>query len=65
MSDSPPAASMSDSPPAAATEGDSSSPLAASETKEREVWSSRTAFYFAAVGAAVGFGKRLRLLLTD
>jgi hypothetical protein len=51
MSDSPPADIMDDSPP--------------SETKEREVWSSRTAFYFAAVGAAVGFGKRLRLLLTD
>jgi hypothetical protein len=52
MSDtSPKAAAMSDSPP--------------SEIKEREVWSSRTAFYFAAVGAAVGFGKRPSLLLID
>jgi hypothetical protein len=67
MSDtSPPAAAMSDSPPAvdspqAVTTGDSPP----SEAKERQVWSSRTAFYFAAVGAAVGFGKRPRLLLTD
>ena len=26
------------------------------EPKEREVWSSRLAFYFASIGAAVGFG---------
>jgi hypothetical protein len=61
MSDSPPAVAMSDSPPTAATTGDSPP----SENKEREVWSSRTAFYFAAIGAAVGFGKRPRVLLTD
>jgi NSS family neurotransmitter:Na+ symporter len=29
---------------------------AAPAKKERETWSSRTAFYFAGVGAAVGFG---------
>ena len=27
------------------------------EEKDRERWTSKTAFYFAAIGAAVGFGK--------